>query len=197
MAPAPCSASAACRWRSRPASRTARASAWPARARPAARARRTAISMCMSRSGRTRFFQRDGANILMRVPLRMTPGGAGRRGRGAGDRRQPGQGEDPARHADRRSVPAARQGLLGAAQRRARRHVHPGRGRDAAEPDAPAARAAGGVRGRGREARQGQPGARGLLRQGEGVLRGRPRTTSVAPLRGSTPRSWEGWGGVQ
>ena len=53
-APARCSASARCRWRSRPAWRTARASGWPARARPAGRAPRPAISMCMSRSGRIR-----------------------------------------------------------------------------------------------------------------------------------------------
>ena len=72
-------------------------------------------------------FQRDGANIFMRVPLRMTQAALG------GDIEVPaidgtqGQGEDPARHADRRSVPPARQGLLGAAQRGARRHVHPGR----------------------------------------------------------------------
>ena len=46
------------------------------------------------------------------------PGGAGRRDRGAVDRRQQDQGEDPAGHADRRSVPPARQGILGAAQRR-------------------------------------------------------------------------------
>ena len=51
------------------------------------------------------------------------PGGAGRRGRGAGDRRQQGAGENPAGHPDRRSVPPARQGLFRAAQRRARRHV--------------------------------------------------------------------------
>ena len=82
------------------------------------RARRPAISMSMSRSGRTRSFQRDGANIFCRVPLRMTQAALGRRGRGAGDRRHPGQGEDPRRHPDRRSVPPARQGLLGAAQRR-------------------------------------------------------------------------------
>ena len=83
-----------------------------------------------------RFFQRERANILMRVPLRMTQAALG------GEVEVPvidgtrAQGEDPARHPDRRPVPPARQGLLRAAQRRARRHVHPGGGRDAAEPDA-------------------------------------------------------------
>jgi molecular chaperone DnaJ len=76
------------------------------------------------------------APIFMRVPLRMTQAALG------GEVEVPvidgtkAKVKDPGRHADRRAVPPARQGLLGAAQRRARRHVHPGRGGDAAAPDA-------------------------------------------------------------
>ena len=46
-------------------------------------------------------FQRDGANIYCRVPLRMTQAAPRWRRGGAGDRRQPGQGEDHPRHAVR------------------------------------------------------------------------------------------------
>ena len=97
-------------------------------------------------------FQRDGANIFMRVPLRMTQAALGGDDRGAGDRRHQGEGEGPAGNADRRAVPPARQGLLGSAQRGARRYVYTGLGGDAAAPDAPAARTARGVRGGGARA---------------------------------------------
>ena len=124
-------------------------------------------------------FQREQANILVRVPIRMAQAALGRRGGGAGDRRHPGGGEDPGGHADRRPAPIARERLLRAAQRGPRRHVHPVPGRDAAPPEPPPARAAGGVRHRGRGPRQGPPGDRGVLHQGEGVFRAaRARLTS-------------------
>ena len=80
------------------------------------------------------FFQREQANILMRVPLRMTQAALGGDIEVPVDRRHQGEGENPARHADRRQFPAARQGILGPAQHPARRHVHPGRGGNATTP---------------------------------------------------------------
>jgi molecular chaperone DnaJ len=115
-------------------------------------------------------FQRDGANIFVRVPLRMTQAALG----GAVEVPTVDGGRAkvtiPAGTQAGRPVPPARQGLLGAAQRGPGRHVRPGRRRDAAEPDQAPAGAAGRVRARGREIRPLLPRERGLLRQGEGVL---------------------------
>ncbi len=103
------------------------------------------------------FFQREQANILMRVPLRMTQAALG------------GDIEVPVIDGTKAKVkipPGTQTGdkfrlrgkgfsvLRSAA---ARRHVHPGRGRDAATPQSAAAGVAGGVRGRGRQEHQGQP----------------------------------------
>ena len=59
------------------ASRTAPASAWPARARPGCAARRRATSMSTFSIKAHPIFQRDGANIFVRVPLRMTQAALG------------------------------------------------------------------------------------------------------------------------
>ena len=184
-APARCSASARLSGeRSRPASRTARASAWPARARPAARARQRATSM-----SHVAIRPHDDLPARRRQHLHARaaahdPGGAGRRRRGAGDRWQQGQGEDP-RRAPRPAISsacAARDSPSCAARRAAtctsrsrsrRRRTCPRRQRELLEE----------FEARGEKAWQRQPGKRGLLRQGEGVLRAarRPLTPPRPP----------------
>ena len=126
------------------------------------------------------FFQRDGADIFCRVPIAMTAASLG--GHIDVPTVDGGQTrvEDPRGHRDRQAVPPQGQGHAGAALQGDRRHVHPGRGRDAQEPDAPPARAARGVRARepqGNLARLAR-----LLLQDEGVLRGQAGLTR--PARG-------------
>ncbi len=76
------------------ASRTARASASPARARPACAADRRATSTSSCRSSRTRSSSATGGSVLPR-PDRTGAGGARRRDRGADADRRAGAGEDP------------------------------------------------------------------------------------------------------
>ena len=73
-------------------------------------------------------------------------GRARRRIRGSLHRRRQEPREGARRHPVRPPVPASGQGHAGAALAPGRRHVCAGRGRDAAEPDPPPARAFGGVR---------------------------------------------------
>ena len=95
--------------------------------------------------------------------------GARRRVRGAVDRRQQGAGQGSGRNPVGAAVPADRQGHAGAALETDRRHVRPGRGRDAAEPDQAPARAFGRIR---EAVVPGNPaGGLRLLRQGQGLLR--------------------------
>ena len=81
--PRTAAARAACRRRSRsrstslPASRTARVSAWRAKARPARVAPRRAISTSSSRSSHTPSFQRDAMHVHCRVPIPMTTAALG------------------------------------------------------------------------------------------------------------------------
>ena len=92
------------------------------------------------------FFQRDGADIFCRVPISVTTAALG------GEFQVPTidggktAREGPRRHADRQAVPPQGQGHAGAPLEPDRRHVHPGRRRDAAQSVAPPARAARGVR---------------------------------------------------
>ena len=109
-------------------------------------------------------FQREGANIFCRVPIRLTQAAIG------------GEVEVPVIDGSRTRVkiPAGTQGgeqfrLRGKgfsilAQRRPRRHVYPGLGRDPAPPHQAAARAARGVRTRGLRSPDWQSRQRGLLR---------------------------------
>ena len=99
-----------------PASRTAPASGWPARARPGLRGAPPGDLYIFLAIAPHRFFQRDGANIHCRVPIPMTTGGARRRGRGAEHRRQPRQGHRAGRHPVRPPVPPEGQGHVRAAR---------------------------------------------------------------------------------
>ena len=94
------------------------------------------------------FFQRDGADLFCRVPISMVQAALGGEFAVPHARRRRRQGAHPRGHAVRPAVAAARQGHAGPALARFRRPVHPGGRRDAAEPDAPPARIAAGVRGR-------------------------------------------------
>ncbi len=122
-------------------------------------------------------FQRDGANIHCRVPISMPTAALG------GTIEVPtidgsrAKVTIPRGHPDRPSVPPARQRHVGAAQRDARRHVRPSQCRDTGPSDQAAARAAARIR-EGRRCAQDQSRKRGLLRQGEGVLRGSARIAS-------------------
>ena len=92
------------------------------------------------------FFQRDGADLHCRVPISMVTAALG------GEFEVPTidggktRVKVPGRHPVRPAVPAYGQGHAGAALQADRRHVRPGRGRDAAEPDQAPARTAARVR---------------------------------------------------
>ena len=145
-APAASRASARSRSTSRPASRTAPASASPAKARPACAAARRATSTSSCRSRRTPFFQRDGADLhLPRADL-DGDGGARRRVRGADHRRRQDRVKVPEGTQSGQQFRLKGKGMPVLRSRETRRHVRPGRGRDAAEPDQAAAGTAAGVR---------------------------------------------------
>ena len=78
-APVPGGSRASARSRStfRPASRTAPASGWPARAKPALAAVLPAISTSFSPSRAHPFFQREGADLHCRVPISMVTAALG------------------------------------------------------------------------------------------------------------------------
>ena len=92
------------------------------------------------------FFQRDGADLYCKVPISMTTAALGGSFEVTTLDGTPDQGEGAGRHPERPPVPPQGQGHAGAAPAQCRRPLHPDRGRDAAEPVAPPARAAGGVR---------------------------------------------------
>ena len=132
------------------------------RGRAARRARRRPLRR-RRRSARTRSSSATAPTSSSACRCAMTQAALGGEVEVPVRRRRPRPGHHPGRHPGRRPVPPARQGLLGPAQRRARRHVRPGRGRDAAEPDQAAARAAGGIRGRGGEGRPSSPESEGFF----------------------------------
>jgi molecular chaperone DnaJ len=80
--------SARCRSTSRPASRTAPASASPAKARPACAAGRRAISTFSCRSSRTNSSSATAPTCYCKVPISMVTAALGRRVRGADHRRR-------------------------------------------------------------------------------------------------------------
>ena len=92
------------------------------------------------------FFQRDGADLHCRVPISMVHRGDRRRIRGAGHRRQPGQGQSAGRDPGWAAIPAVQQGDAGAALETNRRHVRSSFGGNAAKPHQTPARTAGRVR---------------------------------------------------
>ena len=115
------------------------------------------------------FFQRDGADIFCKVPISMTTAALGGQIEvptleGSATRVKIPEGTETGKQfrLKGKGMPVLRSKVVG-------RHVHPGRCRDAQEPDPPAARAAGGVR--AREPQGDEPGKLRLLRPREGVLR--------------------------
>ena len=160
------------------------------RGQPVARVRHPGLT-CTSRSVRIRSSSAT-ARISHARAAAGYPGGARRRCRGAGDRRQQGQGEDiPARHPDRRISPLCavqvgfrcQQQARGDTSRcrwRRRRTQSSRRQHELLEEFEAEA-----------QPRQRQPGERGIFLEGEGVLRRRPgverRTDRWFPLRGTQP----------
>ncbi len=134
------------------------------------------------------FFQRDSADLHCRVPISMVTAALG------GEFEVPtidgsqDACENSERHAVRAALPVAGQGHAGAPLQAGRRHVCPGDGRNAAEPDQTAARAVGRVR----EAvvARNPAGILGFLHQSQGLLRNRDRAGLVPglthPLSGFT-----------
>ena len=105
-------------------SRPARASAWPAKARPACAAGRRATSTSSSRSPPHPIFEREGTRPLLPRARQHDDGSAGRRHRGADDRWRAQPGEDPGGQPVGQADAPARQGYARAARRRPGRHVH-------------------------------------------------------------------------
>ena len=124
------------------------------------------------------FFQREGADLYCRVPVSMVAAAMG------GEFEVPTidggktKVKIPGRHAVRPALPPARQGHAGAARAAVRRHVCPGRGRDAAEAHQEAARAVGRIR--PPVVDRDPTGIHGISRQGQGVPR-RARRPRPAP----------------
>ena len=152
-AAAGCSARRRSRSTSRPASRTARASACPARARPASAAAQPGDLYIFVSVAPHRLFRREGTQPLLPGADPDDHGGAGRPGRGA-DHRGPARcaSQVPAGTQTGKQIPAARQGHDRAARPHPRRHVRRDRGRDAGQPDQAPAGAAARVRAGRRDA---------------------------------------------
>ena len=122
-----------CRSISRKASRTAPAFGWPAKARPAFAAARRATLIFLSLATHE-FFQRDGADLHCRVPISMVTAALGGEfevptiDKGKTRVKVP-SGRSPA------AVFALHQKACRCCARARRRHVRPGRRRNAAESD--------------------------------------------------------------
>ena len=150
-APAGCARTARSTSTSRPGSRPARGSGWPARARRGCAAGRRAISTSSSRSSAHPIFERDNQNLYCRIPVSHDDRGARRRDRRADARRR----QDPGQGAGRA---CSRASSCGCAARACRRCAAPGAGdlyielavETPVNLSAPAARAAARVRGGGR-----------------------------------------------
>jgi hypothetical protein len=93
------------------------------------------------------FFQRDGADLYCKVPISMTTAALGGAFEVTDARRHADPRQGARGHPERAPVPPQGQGHAGAAAGQYGRSLHPGRRRDAAEPDQAPARTAGGVRG--------------------------------------------------
>ncbi len=152
---------------SRPGSRPAPASGWPARARPGLRGGPAGDLYIFIEVEAHPIFERDNQNLYCRIPVSMTTAALG----GEIDAPTLDGGKTrvkvPAGRAVGQAAAPARQGHAGAARRRGGRSLHRARGRDPGQPQRPPARAPARVRG-GRPRQQ--PGDPGLLRQGEGLL---------------------------
>ena len=115
------------------------------------------------------YFQRDGANIYMRVPLSMTKAALGGVIEVPHGRWRAGPRHRARRHPDRASVPPQGQGHERHARDRARRHVYPRPGRNPGQAEQASEGTSQGVRGRIPGLAH-QPRIRRLFRQGQGSL---------------------------
>ena len=151
-APAWCRRSACSMSMCRRASRKARASACPAKARPASMAAPPGDLYIFLSVAASRIFQRDGHDLHCRAPVSFVTAALGGIDRSADPGRRPRQGLDPRRHPDGPAVPPRGKGMPVLRSGPAGRPLCRGRGRNPGQAD----QAAEGIAARVREGKRGR-----------------------------------------